>query len=253
MVHFSCRRKNIVFRLRYMQKLTEEDVNPTRGVHKRILHVKRLLMNVRKIVTISKLPFKLQHTRPLVNFYRPQTKLRKGYVLTSVCQEFCPWGRGVSQHALGQTPPQQVHTQQVHPHGKVHPRAGTPPWQVHPPLAGTPPPGRYLPGRYTPRRYTCPLAGTPPWAGTLLWAGKPPTTVTAADGTHPTRILSCFKIFFVPVLHMVTQTLSCIFLKDTQISNFPTAYSMPDNFMEQNILSINKNNRHTVFVRFCYS
>ena len=25
-------------------------------------------------------------------YYRPPTKLRKGNVLTSVCQEFCPWG-----------------------------------------------------------------------------------------------------------------------------------------------------------------
>ena len=34
-------------------------------------------------------------------FYRPQTKLRKGNVFTSVCQEFCP-RRGVS------TPPRQT-------------------------------------------------------------------------------------------------------------------------------------------------
>ena len=166
---------------------------------------------------------------------------------------------GVSQHALGQTPPSR-YTPQVGtppagtPPGKVHPPsrytslAGTPaPWQVHLPLAGTSQAGT-------------PPEGTPaPWQvhphGQVHSPGQvnPPTTVTAADGTHPTRILSCFKIFFVPVLHMVTQTLSCIFLKDTQISNFPTAYSMPDNFMEQNILSINNNNRHTVFVRFCYS
>ena len=56
--------------------------------------------------------------------YCPQTKLRKGNVFTSVCQEFCPQGGsrprprgclprggavqaqgGVSQHALRQTPP----------------------------------------------------------------------------------------------------------------------------------------------------
>ena len=37
--------------------------------------------------------------------YRPQTKLWKGNVFTSVCQEFCPREAGcVSQHALGQTP-----------------------------------------------------------------------------------------------------------------------------------------------------
>ena len=173
MVHFSCRRKNIVFRLRYMQKLTEEDVNPTRGVYKRILHVKRLLMNVRKIVTISKLPFKLQHTRPLVNFYRPQTKLRKGNVLTSVCQEFCPWGGEYPSMHLGRHPPSR-YTPQV-----GTPPAGTPPWEGTPPsrytsLAGTPAPWQvHLPLAGTSQAGT-PPEGTPPWAGTLLWAGKPP-------------------------------------------------------------------------------
>ena len=40
------------------------------------------------------------------------------------------------------------------PNQKVSFKAGTPPRQVHPPWAGTPP------GRYTPR------TGTPPWVGT---------------------------------------------------------------------------------------
>ena len=57
----------------------------------------------------------------VTHHYRPQTKLRKGNVFTSVCQEFCPQGAGgclpgggcpgpgsgvcVSQYALRQTPP----------------------------------------------------------------------------------------------------------------------------------------------------
>ena len=49
------------------------------------------------------------------NFYRPQTKLRKGNVFTSVCQEFCPQG--------------EVYT----------PQADTPfPLGRHPSLADTP-------------------------------------------------------------------------------------------------------------------
>ena len=43
------------------------------------------------------------------SFYCPQTKLRKGNVFTSVCQEFCPRGRGgvhtpLGRHPAGQTP-----------------------------------------------------------------------------------------------------------------------------------------------------
>ena len=58
--------------------------------------------------------------------YRPQTKLRKGNVFTSVCQEFCPqWG----------VPPRQ-----------------TPPPCRHP-LADTPP------GRHTPTHQTATAAG----------------------------------------------------------------------------------------------
>ena len=41
--------------------------------------------------------YSLRDTRPpdhsASHFYRPQTKLRKGNVFTSVCQEFCPQGR----------------------------------------------------------------------------------------------------------------------------------------------------------------
>ena len=48
------------------------------------------------------------------NYYRPQTKLRKGNVFTSKCQEFCPQG--------GCTPPGRQT-----PPGHTPPRAGHPP------------------------------------------------------------------------------------------------------------------------------
>ena len=49
-------------------------------------------------------------------YYRPQTKLWKGNVLTSVCQSFCSKGGCLPQCMLGYTPPWQ-----------------TPPWADNPP------------------------------------------------------------------------------------------------------------------------
>ena len=73
------------------------------------------------------------------HYYRPQTKLRKGNVFTSVCQEFCPQGGVYASMHWGRHPRAGTH----------HPRAGTPPWQVHYP-AGTPPMAGTPLGRYTP-------------------------------------------------------------------------------------------------------
>ena len=42
---------------------------------------------------------------PLHFYYRPQTKLQKGNVFTSVCQEFCPQGEGGVHHLWADTPP----------------------------------------------------------------------------------------------------------------------------------------------------
>ena len=53
--------------------------------------------------------------------YRPQTKLLKGNVFTSVCQEFCAQG----------TPP-------------APDRLGRPPWQAEPPWQADPPSRRLL-------------------------------------------------------------------------------------------------------------
>ena len=55
--------------------------------------------------------------------YRLQTKLRKGNVFTSMCQEFCSQGGGVHQAPWADTPPGQTHPGQ------------------------TPPPDRHPPGR----------------------------------------------------------------------------------------------------------
>ena len=62
------------------------------------------------------------HTPPSVQFfslptvndiYRPQTKLRKGNVLTSMCQEFCPWHPPWTDTSPGQTPPSRWLLQQM--------------------------------------------------------------------------------------------------------------------------------------------
>ena len=73
------------------------------------------------------------------NNYRPQTKLRKGNVFTSMCQEFCPQG-GVC-HTL----PWQADT----PPGRQTPPWADPP-QADTPRADTPPPADgYCSGRCT--------------------------------------------------------------------------------------------------------
>ena len=85
------------------------------------------------------------------------TKLRKGNVFASVCQELCPGGGGnLTQCMLGCTA-----------HGQIPPRADTPPW-ADTPLSRHPP-------------------GQPPWQTAL-----PQQTATAAEGTYPTGMQSCF-------------------------------------------------------------
>ena len=97
------------------------------------------------------------------NFYRPQTKLRKGNVFTPVCQSFCSRGGGgcLPQCMLGYTPPSPTDA----PLGR-HPLPSAC-WDTHPlPSAGW--------DTHTP----CPMhAGI--------------DVATAADGTHPTGMHSC--------------------------------------------------------------
>ena len=63
--------------------------------------------------------------------YRPQTKLQKGNVFTSMCQEFCPWGEADTprQTPPGQTP--QADTPRQTPPGK-HPPGRPTPWEDTP-------------------------------------------------------------------------------------------------------------------------
>ena len=93
------------------------------------------------------------------NYYRPQTKLWKGYDFTPVCHSVHRGGGGLPQCMLGYTP-----------HWTDTPDQ-TPPslWVDNPSLwADTPPSGQTPPRRQTPQQ-----------------------TATAADGTHPTGIHSC--------------------------------------------------------------
>ena len=97
----------------------------------------------------------LSHFRDMFwgnSFYRPQIKLRKGNVLTSVCQEFCPQGADV--HLLGRHPQTDTAPPQAPP-GQTPPRqtppGQTPPWADTPPRQ-TPPIGRHSPlGRHPPK------------------------------------------------------------------------------------------------------
>ena len=105
-----------------------------------------------------------------VSYYHPQTKLWKGNVFTSVCQEFCPQG-GLSQHALGQTPRPVhagIHTPPCPVHVGMHPPGQTPPCPVHAEIHTAL--GRHPPGQTHPLRIA-----------------------TAADGTHPTGMHSCLE------------------------------------------------------------
>ena len=119
----------------------------------------------------------------LYYFHPPQTKLRKGNLFTSVCQEFCP--RGVStKHPLGKHPPW----------ADIPP--GRNPWADMPRCRHTPrqtPPGQKPPGQ------------TSPWADTsrVDTPGQTPRadvplrqTATAVDGTHPTGMHSCLFLLF---------------------------------------------------------
>ena len=115
----------------------------------------------------------------LLTCYRPQTKLRKGIVFTSVCQEFCPQG-GVPQCLLRYTPLLW---------------AGTPPGQV-------PPLGRHPPGRHP--RGQAPLLEADPYP----WSRPPPQqTATAVDSTHPTGMHSCCQNILLTncAYHLATQ------------------------------------------------
>ena len=98
--------------------------------------------------------------------YRPQTKLRKGNVFTSMCQEFCPQGgRCLTDTPQADTPPPGRHPS---PRQTPLPQADTPPPGRHPqadtPQADTP--CRQTPPRQTPPAGRHPLRQTPPYRHT---------------------------------------------------------------------------------------
>ena len=80
---------------------------------------------IRFICILQKWTFVVSSCR----YYHPQTKLRKGYVFTPVCQSFCSQGGSTWAHL---PPPGQVHTP---------PGAGTPRPTVHAGIRSTS--GRY--------------------------------------------------------------------------------------------------------------
>ena len=102
----------------------------------------------------------------LMTNYRPKTKLQKGNVFTSVCQEYCPQrGGGLSaRHPLG-----------AHP---LPGRYATPtPWALcqpqcmhgyHPPRSRHPPRGRHPPGADTTPDQTPPPRSRHPPLGSRL-------------------------------------------------------------------------------------
>ena len=99
------------------------------------------------------------HPTGMHSCYHLQTKLRKGNVFTPVCQSFCSQG-GVSASV----------------HAGIH----------------TPIPGQTSPWADTPQADTLP-GKTPPGRHPLpVHAGI--DMATAADGTHPTGMHSCFSV-----------------------------------------------------------
>ena len=117
---------------------------------------------------------------PIV-FYRPQTKLQKGNVFGSMCQEFCPQGVCIPAWT-GQTPLGRY----------------TLPSQSHPP-------GRYPQGSYTP------LGRYSPWACMTALARYTPMTVTDCVNSiisyHPQQ--SCGKVMFLN-LSVILSTGGCL-------------------------------------------
>ena len=130
------------------------------------------------------------------------TKLRRLCFYRRLSVHSGGWGWGcLPQCMLGyHTPPEQTPPEQMPP-GSRHthlPGSRQPPWEQTPP-----PPGEQTPlGAETPLSRHPPGADAPPQSRHSPRADTPPReqapppprdTVTAADGTHPTGMHSCFK------------------------------------------------------------
>ena len=120
-----------------------------------------------------------------------------GCVYLSMHWDRHPLGRqgGVSQHALGQTPPWADTPVDRHPTGQTPPWADSPPGQTSP-WTDTPI-GRQtswtdIPLDRHPHGQTSPWADTP--SQTPPWVGTSPPMATAADGII---LLECFLVFIL--------------------------------------------------------
>ena len=100
-------------------------------------------------------------------------------VVERLCFSFCSQGGGW-QTLPGDTHPLDTNPS-GHTHTPVHPQTHIP-LDTHP----TPPMGRHPLDTPTPSGHTTPWLHTSP-------SGHPPRSVTAADGTYPTGMHSCFK------------------------------------------------------------
>ena len=136
------------------------------------------------------------------NIYCPQRSC-EGYVFTGICLstegawgvclsafwDTTPTPPGADTLQWWQTPPQH----RLSPEADIPPQKQTPlPRSRHPPRADTPqkqtpPRSRHPPRADTPQKQTPPEADTPPRADP-----PPRDMATAADGTHPTGMHSCF-------------------------------------------------------------
>ena len=127
--------------------------------------IKKMFMNVK---TFTSTIFRIGEYLPSA------TKLRRLCFYT--CLSFCSQGWGSASVHAGTPPP---------------PRAGTP-WEQTPPRSGTPP-------NQAPPGSRHPLEHTPPQTRNTPRSRQPPPpgaeTATAADGTHPTGMHSCWLFF----------------------------------------------------------
>ena len=131
------------------------------------------------------------------HFYRPQTKLRKGYVFTPVCHSVhggmsAPVHAGIHTSPV-YTPPGQIPPKSRHPLGSRHSPKGDTLREVDTPLeADTPPGSRHPLEADTPRSRHPPAPGSrhPP----------PMQKATVADGTLPTGMHSCLFCSSVNIL-----------------------------------------------------
>ena len=140
-----------------------------------------------------------------ISFYRPQRSC-EGYVFTGMCLST---RRGVSvlSACWDITPPEQTPQEQTLPWSRhTPPRSRHPPWSRHPPEQ-TPPTTPLPRSRHPPEQTHTPLEQTPSWEQTPPPSGAdttrnrhprkqtppPRETATAADGTHPTGMHSCYN------------------------------------------------------------